>query len=138
MSCRSLFIAAVASLLAAPSAFALTLDFEDVGFGHGTVITSSKGVLISTSNASAGPDIGVTFDSNRTGTADQDLQRISPGLSGGELGWRSGNLAPNTDLGNLLIIQESSTDCDTGTCQDPDDEGSRQRDREHEHRSRKV
>jgi hypothetical protein len=125
MSIRSLFLVATLSLIAAPSAFALTLDFEDVGFGHGTVITSSKGVSIATTNVGGGPNLGVTFDTNLLGTQDSDLQRISPGLSGGEAGWRSGNLAPSTDLGNILIIQERTEGCDTGTCRDPDDEGSR-------------
>ena len=125
MLIRSFFLAAALCLLTAPSAFALTLDFEDVGFGHGTVVTSSQGVLISTTNVGGGPDIAVTFDTNLTGTADQDLQRISPGIAGGEAGWRSGNLAPSTDLGNILIIQENTDGCDTGVCDGPDDEGSR-------------
>lgn len=101
-------------LITAPAS-ALTIDFEE--FGHGEIVTSSQGVVISTTNIGGGPDIGVAFDTNRTGTADRDLQRNA--------GWQSGNLAPDTDLGNILIIQEHRYSCNAGTCSDPDDEGSR-------------
>jgi hypothetical protein len=115
--------AIVSGLLGASPAAALLLDFEE--FGHGDTITSSQGVAITTTNDGGGPDLGVGFDSNRTGTRDQDLQRISPGISGGETGWKSGNLAPNTDLGIMLIIQENDWGCGDGNCDYPDDEGSR-------------
>ena len=122
---RSTILAAMASLLAASPAAALTLDFEEAGLGHGSVVTSSQGVTIVTTNLGGGPDIGVSFDTNLTATRDPDLQRISPGFAEGAKGWSGGNLAPDTDLGNILIIQENATDCDTGTCSQPDDEGTR-------------
>ncbi len=100
------------------SAGALTLDFEE--FGHGDVVTLSKGAFISTENFhpnASHPDLGVAFDTTASGTSDRDLEQ------GG--GWALGNLAPATGLGNLLIVQENALGCDTGTCSDPDDEGRR-------------
>jgi len=126
-SFRMIGLSAIVSGLLAVSpaspAAALLIDFEE--FGHGDTITSSQGVAITTTNVGGGPSLGVGFNSNLTGTSDQDLQRISPGISGGETGWKSGNLAPDADLGILLIIQENTTGCGDGTCDDPDDEGSR-------------
>jgi len=108
----------LALLLMASPAAAVTLDFEE--FDHGDRVTSSQGVTIRTVNYS-GPDIGVAFDSNASGTADPDLQRNSSG----SMGWEAGNLAPSTDLGNLLIIQEHSYSCGSSSCYNPDDEGDR-------------
>jgi len=63
------------SLAGAPS-YALTIDFEE--YNHGEILFSSQGVGIRTTNTGGGPDLGVAFDSNLTGTADQDLQFNSP------------------------------------------------------------
>lgn len=96
----------------------ITFDFEE--FGHGDVVTASQGATISTLNFhpnASHPDLGVAFDTTASGTSDRDLEQ------GG--GWARGNLAPSTALGNLLIVQENSAGCDTGTCSDPDDEGRR-------------
>ena len=112
----------LAILWSSPAA-ALTLDFE--GPGHGAVINTMGGVGISGDNFSSGPDLAVIFDTTLTGTADQDLQFTSPGIPGGETGWAAGNLPSNFFLGNILIIQENDTGCATGTCSNPDDEGSR-------------
>ena len=109
----SLLIGAGMALIALPAA-SLELDFAE--FGHGDVITSSQGVTITTTNIGGGPDLGVAFDSNLSGTRDRDLERGS-GFSGGN--------AAGSDFGNLLIIQENNTGCATGTCSAPDDEGSR-------------
>jgi len=107
----------IALLVIAQPAAALTLDFSDVGLSHGSIVTSSQGVTITTTNTGGGPDMGVVFDTNRSGTADSDLERGS--------GWSGGNLAPNTDLGLALIIQEHSGSCGAVSCSNPDDEGSR-------------
>lgn len=111
---RALLVAAI--VLSAGSAGALTLSFDDLT--HGAIVTESQGVVIQTVNVGGGPDLGVAFDSNRTGTADRDLER-------GPAGWASGNLAPHTDLGRMLIIQENLPGCSDGICERPDDEGSR-------------
>lgn len=115
--------AALIFLLAASPAVALTIDFEE--FGHGDIVESSKGVTITTKNIGGGPDLGVAFDTMELGTADRDLQYFSPGISGGESGWTQGNLAPNSFMGNVLIIQEHRYSCRSTSCWNPDDEGSR-------------
>lgn len=122
LALRSTLLLLFAAIAAQPAA-ALTIDFEE--FAHGEIVTASQGVLISTVNIGGGPDLGVAFDTNRTGTADEDLQFYSPGISGGENGWRTGNLAPRTDMGNILIIQEHIDSCRGSICSNPDDEGSR-------------
>jgi len=58
-------------------------------------------VAISATNLSYGPDYAVVFDSNLL------------------------NLAPDTDLGFMLIIQENAWGCADGVCDLVDDEGSR-------------
>lgn len=110
-------------LIAGSPSYALTIDFEDLD--HGQIIYSSQGVDIRTTNIGGGPDLGVAFDSNMTGTADQDLQFYSPGIKGGENGWKSGNLAPGTNLGKIMIIQENLDGCSDTLCSRPDDESSR-------------
>ena len=110
----------LAALLVAGGATAapITLTFDDVGMVHGTVVnTQYSGVTISAINTGGGPNLAVAFDSNLTGTRDDDLQFNS--------GWSTGNLAPDTRLGNLLIIQENPNGCQDGICDAPDDEGSR-------------
>ena len=115
----------LAVVLAAPPAAAITLDFEEFTV-HGRVVASSKGVGISATNLGGGPDLAVAFDSNLLDTNDEDLQRLSPNISGGETGWRKGNLAPDTDLGFLLILQENDDGCSmpNDVCEEPDDEGT--------------
>lgn len=102
-------------LFAASPAGAITLDFGE--FSHGDIVTSSQGVTIQTTNIGGGPDIGLAFDTDESGTLDSDLE-----LGGG---WSTGNLAPATPLGNVLIIQEHSGSCDATACTRPDDEGTR-------------
>ncbi len=96
----------------------ITLDFEQ--FVHGGVVTSSQGVGITTVNFhpnASHPDLGVAFDTTRSGTADRDLEQ------GG--GWSLGNLPSSTALGRILIVQENAIGCGTGICSSPDDEGRR-------------
>ncbi len=90
---------------------ALAIDFEE--FGHGEVV----GRVVAADNFNRSFDYAVAFDTNAADTADPDLER------GG--GWSVGNLAPSTDLGNILILQENDTGCASGTCSSPDDEGER-------------
>ncbi len=106
---------ALLGLLAAPAA-ALKLDFEE--FDHGEKVFSSKGVDIIVDNARPkGADFGVAFDTMETLTEDEDLEMGN--------GWSGGNLAPDTVLDNILIIQEHDKTCNTTMCERPDDEGSR-------------
>ena len=92
------------------------IDFE--GTAHGEVVdtdfAASGLVLITTTNIGGGPDLGITFDTNETGTMDPDLE--DP--------WSLGNIS-GLDLGNILVIQENSTGCGDDICDVPDDEGSR-------------
>jgi hypothetical protein len=116
MSFRHWIGFAAALMFAAPaSAIPLVLNFEE--FVHGEIVTISQGVIITTENFdnSAGhPDIAVAFDSNFGGaTTDPDLLRGA--------GWTAGNLPSNTDLGNLLIVQENNN-CGISICSDPDDQ----------------
>lgn len=117
-SIRALLASGFVALIAAPAA-AVTIDFSE--FVHGQEVTESQGVYIYTRNIGGGPDLGVAFDTNATGTSDRDLEFGS--------GWTGGNLAPDTDLGNIMIIQENWGGCqeESGVivCNDPDDEGSR-------------
>jgi hypothetical protein len=117
----------LAVALAVSPAAAVTLDFEEFipTLDHGRIVTSSQGVAISATNLSYGPDYAVVFDSNLLGTRDEDLQLLSPSIPGGENGWKSGNLASDTDLGFLLIIQENDWGCNDGVCDVADDEGDR-------------
>ena len=104
--------------LAATPAHALLLDFEELGFGHGHVVTISQGVHVTTENFVVGhPDLGILFDTTRINTADDDLEATG--------GWDAGNLAPDAFLGNILIVQENAAGCNTVTCTAPDDEGAR-------------
>ncbi|MEZ6242491.1 MAG: PEP-CTERM sorting domain-containing protein [Phycisphaerales bacterium] len=93
------------------------LDFNDLV--HGEIVTTqyqaSHGVTISADNFSRPFDLAVAFDSTRTGTRDDDLE--DP--------WTNGNLAPNTNLGRMLILQENNTGIGDGIANYPDDEGNR-------------
>ena len=104
-------------LAMAPAAGAITLDFEQ--FVHGEVIsgTTVQGVTITAFNPHKPFDYGAVFDTNVTGSRDPDLEIGD--------GWRGGNLAPsNENLGNILIVQRFGTDCETGICKTPDDDGT--------------
>lgn len=111
----------LAAFLYAGSATAapITLTFDDPGIVHGSIIDSQfANVTISAVNTGGGPDLAVAFDSDLTGTRDQDLEF--------GMGWSSGNIASDERLGNLLIIQENANGClADGICDDPDDEGGR-------------
>lgn len=98
---------------------AAVIDFETLV--HGEVVTTqfagSDGVTIGAVNFNRWHNLAIAFDSRRTGTSDPDLQ--GPMWSGG------GNLAPDTVLGNMLIISENWRQSVRGIVNDPDDEGGR-------------
>lgn len=96
---------------------ALTVNFD--GLEHGRLVNTqysvSHGLTISAVNTGGGPDLAVAFDTELTGTRDPDLE--DP--------WSGGNLPINTNLGNILIIQENNVGTGDGIADRPDDEGSR-------------
>jgi len=105
---------ATLALASAPAASALTIDFEEFP-NHGDVVTASQGVAIIADSA---VDIAVVFDTeNESDTFDPDLERGT--------GWAFGNLGPDAVLDNILILQENDAGCGDGTCDSPDDDGSR-------------
>lgn len=137
----ALGIAAVAA-----TASAGQLTFEGTGIVHGSVVSTignGTGVatdpdfvlptnLVSIEVVNPGaPDAGVVFSSTHGGgTTDPDLLYTSAGTGG--LDWEKGNLRGTSNgastgmtIGNMLIIQENNTGCSDGTCNDPDDEGTR-------------
>jgi hypothetical protein len=112
---------AVASLFLI-TAEATLIDFNNLSNRQivDTEFQASYGLTISAQNVGGGPHLAVIFDSSLTGTLDPDLQGPLPNT------WNSGNLAPSTFLGNLLIIAESGADNGSGFLdRRPDDEGSR-------------
>lgn len=102
------------------AAVTFTTGFE--GLADGEIVTTDiAGVTISVDNVGGGPDLAVIYDSSVVHpgpTADKDPDLEAPWAAGG-------NLGVNTVLNNLLVIQENSTGCGDGVCDEPDDEGSR-------------
>lgn len=110
------------SLFINASAHAGLITFNDLT--HGTIVdneyTASHGLTISAVNIGGGPDIATIFDSTTANSTDPDL--VGPPVHP----WQGGNLAPNGQLGNLLIIAENAIDNNQdGILDNPDDEGSR-------------
>jgi hypothetical protein len=113
-------LAAVAIVLAtnahAQTLKTITFDEPAQGFVHGSRLAGNEyaadGVLISVKSNGA-RNQGIIFDTNATGTADNDLEAPFSG----------GNLAGSTDLGNALIIAENLIDSNNDSIIDsPDDE----------------
>jgi hypothetical protein len=119
----SLPLLAVAALLPAQPAPALqVIDFESLLHGEKVAdqFLASDGLRIIPDNPNRNVDVAAAFDSGRTNTADADLQ----GPPGGA--WDGGNLAPNTDLGTLLILTDQRLDANhDGLIDSPSDEGFR-------------
>ena len=123
--------ALAAGLLLLPSAASAITTVTFSGFANGEIVDVdfvSQGIsTITTTNLGAGPNFGVTGDSGMMFNMDPDLE--GPPMST----WSTGNLAPNTALGNILISQTNSTGCAAGQapgsaldiCDDPNDEGAR-------------
>ncbi len=102
-------VLALAAASIASVATADTLDFSDLS--HGEVLAeqyAGLGVHISAINPNRAHDIAMVFDTNLSNTADPDLENP----------FDSGNTDLNTNLGNIMILQEN----DFGV---PDDEGNR-------------
>lgn len=111
---RTISIAAIVAL--AGSAHADTITFNELE--HGRIVNTqytSMGVTIAANNLARSFDLAVAFDTQRTGTADSDLE--DP--------WDRGNIPANTRLGKALIIQENNTGTSDGIANSPDDEGTR-------------
>lgn len=112
-----------------------TVTFDDAGLQHGTVINTqynaSLGVSVSAENLDNNVDLAVTYDTSPNNPANAGLNRgqYDPDLEGPQ--WGNNNLsrygidASRHTTGNVLIIQENNTGCGDGTCDLPDDEGSR-------------
>ena len=113
-------VCAFAGLVVSTTASAepITTSFESLV--HGEIITnqfSDVGMSISAENFDYAGAKPIAFNSNLLGTADPDLQGPN---------WAKCNIAPGTDLGNLIIIPENLTDANgDGIVDDPDDEGAR-------------
>ena len=117
MCCSKVLVPCAIAALASCASAGL-LDFS--GVQHGEIITNqfsaSHGVTISAVNFNRTHDLAIAFDSNETGTADDDLE--SP--------FTGGNLPSTTNLGNLLIISTNDTDSNNDNILDsPNDEGAR-------------
>ncbi len=108
----------IVSAFCAPALASPILTFDPAV--HGEIITNqfaaSHGVTISANNLNRAFDLAAVFDSLEVGTADPDLEGPP---------WAGGNLAPNTILGNMLIIQENNIGIGDGIADVPDDEGNR-------------
>jgi MYXO-CTERM domain-containing protein len=105
---KSVYLLATMAGCAAAASAGL-VDFNDLS--HGDVVAeqyASMGVHISAVNPNRPFDIAMAFDTTSTGNSDDDLE--DP--------WSMGNMDLNTNLGNILIIQEN----DSGI---PDDEATR-------------
>ena len=112
---RLLAVLAISCCLSS-AAFAAVIDFES--YSSGTIIDSEYTSLLTVSaiNASSGPDVAVIFDTTNPTGGDADL--------GGPFGTNDSSLSNNYSPGNVLIIHETNN-CNAFTCEDPDDEGSR-------------
>ena len=128
LTVRSIALAAIAGLCASSAQAGGILTFDgqmhgdvystmasDAPASHFTLPTGLS--YIQVINRGGGPDIGVVYDSEGTRPQDPDLERRG--------GWSGGNLAPNTNLGMLAVIQENRHGCGDGRCNYPDDEGTR-------------
>ena len=103
----------------------VTLDFDAVSDGaivsDGTSSTGIySGISISALNTGGGPNLAVAYDSGGAIGRDSDLEenRYGSNFTNGATG--TGGF---TGFGNLLIVQENSNNCGSGTCSQPDDEG---------------
>ena len=88
---------------------------------HGEIINTqfaSQGITqIVGNNFNNSQDLVVAFDSSGSGSSDPDLEGPP---------WATGNLAPNTQLGNLMILQSgtvSQAEINAGVVNNPNDEG---------------
>lgn len=117
-------IVACAAFAFSAQAGTVTLDFDAVGDG-GVVSdgTSSigvySGISISALNTGGGPNLAVAYDSGGAIGRDSDLEENRRASKFTDAATGTGG---HTGFGNLLIVQENSTGCSTGSCDNPDDE----------------
>jgi len=113
---RRLLAVLAISYYVSSAASAAVIDFES--YSSGIIIDSEYApqLTVSAVNASTGPDVAVIFDTASPTGGDTDL--------GGPFGTNDSNLSNNYDPGHVLIIHENNN-CNSSTCDDPDDEGSR-------------
>lgn len=107
-----------------------TIDGDIVALQHGTVINNQYqdvGVTISVNNKGGGPNKGVLYNTTPgTSSSDKNNDRDAD-LTGPT--WGNSNFdASSYNAGNTLIIQENSTGCGDGVCNDPDDQAGRNSD----------
>jgi len=114
------FVCACAGLAVFSSASAEPILTSFESLTHGEIITtqfSDVGMSIEAENFQFAGAMPIAFNSNLLGTSDPDLQGPS---------WAKGNIAPGTNLGNLIIIPENMVDANgDGIVDDPDDEAAR-------------
>jgi hypothetical protein len=116
----SFLCAGMVSVLLAASSNAALIDFNN--YPNGKVINNqyfaSDGVSISATNFTPGhPSLSILFDTNLTGTNDDDLQQP----------WTGGGNAASTNFHKILIIAENKVDNNhDGYIDRPDDEGGSQ------------
>ena len=113
--------AAIAAATIASASLAGTTLFNFEGLQHGEIVDSqfSPSLTISGINNAKSFDLVASFDTNLTGTADDDLE--GPPWSGGNLAID----ADNVDLGNVLILSTNDDGAGDGILDDPNDEGAR-------------
>lgn len=113
-------LCAFVGLVVASSTYAEPIAATFESMVHGEIITNQfadVGMSIEAENFQLATAKPVAFNSNMLSDTDPDLNGPN---------WTKGNLAPNTDLGMLIIIPENMTDANgDGIIDDPDDEGAR-------------
>jgi len=111
---------AAAGLLSVPGTAARADVFPDFDtLAHGEIVNSqyaALGISVSAVNPNRSHDLAAIYDTGTVGGADPDLEGPP---------WSSGNIDPDEDLGNLLIIAENDRGAEDGILDDPDDEGRR-------------
>lgn len=117
-------LAAVLLLPLAAGAAPVVLTFDSASDGsdmvHGEIVASqyaAQGISIQAVNDNSDPDLAVAFDTTLTTTRDNDLEG-PPAQT-----WSGGNLAPDTVLGNVLVIHENNDIDGDGVLDPPDADG---------------
>jgi hypothetical protein len=139
---RTISIAVSALFISQVHAGVTVIDFDKVGIVHGTIVddeylglgvgitsVNTKGNVGNTNDHVTGLQVAFNADSNVGTTSDPDLEYNNNGNDyngGGAFSYTALNIdgvSYGNTPGNILILQENDTDCDSGVCSDPDDEG---------------